>query len=757
MEIKEQIEHYFNHHPKIQTFRDLVKTFKIEEEELSSVLYELECSGKIMGFANGEYIHVPEDFYLYFGKVCLSSKGNFYLPLKQGSKAIIEGKYIKRKVKEGDYVFVELKPDKKHKLLYKAELRRVVKPFKNPQSHYLAKGILRWNAKEHFYYVLYENKKVYIQGKNKCYAFPGDEVTFRFSTPYTGELVEVIKRNRKEHLFETKREKNILIWEPICTLPFFIPVEIPCEEGDQVKLQIEKNAFQFLERIKRDQKTKSWIESIALEQGIDSSFSKKVMNEVSEIKEEIPKEEWEKRVNLCDLLTVTIDPETAKDMDDAISLEKLKDRYRLYVSIADVSHYVKPSMALFKSALEKGTSHYPANLVFSMLPPKLSEHICSLNEGVPRLAKTCIIDISFEGNILNYQFVRSIIKSDKKMQYKKVNELLTGENIEKMYLPFYHFLKEANFLASLLQKRRMERGFICFDVEEIDFLYNEYNEVVGINRKDRGLSQMMIENFMLLANECAGNFAYYLGIPFVFRNNEVPEMKQLSRVQKKLENVNVYIKKLNQMRNAQVFQKILLSLCNEKSKEEVHFISNILLSGMKRAEYSIHSLGHFGLALDHYATITSPIRRFPDLLNQLAIDAILDGKIEEFNDLLDDYAAYAYTSTMKQMESEAFENLVTQLLLHKVADAYIGESLHGTVLFMTKNRLYLHTKENFYGYIELKEDQIREDIARIEGKDYKVGSSIEVKIKSISKKENEIEFSHVTSFSNHKNYQKTKH
>ncbi len=743
MEIKKEIEEYFNQYTKIHSFQDLVRIFKLEEEELSNILYELECSGKIMGFPNGEYLHVPTEFYLHFGRVSLSTKGNYYLSLNQGSKALFEGKYLKRKLKEGDYVFAELKQDKRHKLLYKAELKRIVKPFKAPTAHYLAKGILRWNAKDHYYYVMYKNKKIYIRGKNDCYAFPGDEVTFLFTTHYTGKLVEVIKRNRKEHLFETKKEKNTLVWEPIGTLPFSIPANIPCEEGDQVRLQINGNSFEFLEHIKREEKMKSWIETLALEQGIKPHFSAKVLKEASHISETIAKEEWERRVNLCDLKTVTIDPETAKDMDDAISLEKLEDRYRLYVSIADVSYYVRFGMALFESAKERGVSHYPANYVFHMLPPELSERVCSLNEGTPRLAKTCIIDISFDGEILDYQFVRSIIKSDKKMNYKKVNQLLTGTKIDEEYLPFYSFLREANYLSGILQKRRMERGFICFDQEEIEFLYNEYNEIIGARYREKGASQLMIENFMVLANECAGNFAFYLDIPFIFRNNESPEMKELSRIQSKLKNMHLYVQRLSQMRNVQVFQKTLLSLCEGKSKEEAQYFSSILLSGMKRAEYSTQSLGHFGLALEHYATVTSPIRKYTDLLNQLAIDAVLDGKIEEFSKLLEDYGEYAREATTKEIESEAFEELVNHLLLNKVVDPYIGETLQGTILFMTENRIYIHTKENFYGYLEVREDQIRDDIVRIDGRNYKIGSPIEIEIKSVPKKGNELVFKNI--------------
>nr|MCR4788870.1 ribonuclease R [Lachnospiraceae bacterium] len=343
-------------------------------------------------------------------------------------------------------------------------------------------------------------------------------------------------------------------------------------------------------------------------------FPEKVLNQANRVAKDLNENDFYMRRDLRDTLMVTIDGEDSKDLDDAVSLSFENGIYHLGVHIADVSNYVQESSALDKEALERGTSVYLVDRVIPMLPHALSNGICSLNMGEDRLALSCLMDINEKGEVVDHEIIETVINVNERMNYSDVNKILSegDEALTERYsscVPMFRLMEK---LSGIIRVNRNRRGSIDFDIPESKITIDKHGKPVKVAPYERGVSQKIIEDFMLVANETVAEHFYYLESPFIYRTHGTPAQDKILKLGTLINNFGYSIK----VRGAEgeihpkEIQKLLTKI--EGTPEEA-LISRLTLRSMQRAEYNTSCLGHFGLACNYYCHFTSPIRRYPDL------------------------------------------------------------------------------------------------------------------------------------------------
>lgn len=439
-------------------------------------------------------------------------------------------------------------------------------------------------------------------------------------------------------------------------------------------------------------------------------FSMEVVQETDEIPEEVSEKEKEGRADHTSELIVTIDGADAKDLDDAVSVVPTENGYRLSVHIADVSEYVKEDSPLDKSALERGTSVYLINKVVPMLPHKLSNGICSLNQGVDRLALSCIMDIDKNGKITGHKITESVIRVTRRMTYDAVAEILEvfGQNSEKEkqkslkeeygdLIPMFLLMKE---LSDKLREARMQRGAVDFDFSDSKVVLDENDEPVYIGPEERNDASKIIEDFMLAANETVAEDFYWQELPFLYRVHEKPDEEKINKLLIFVKNFGLLLKGSKSDIHPKELQKMLNGI---KGKEEEALISRLTLRSMRQAHYSPECDGHFGLACKYYCHFTSPIRRYPDLQIHRIIKENLNGVLDDnrkmhYNAILDNVAKLTSAS---ERNAESAEREIVRLKHIEYMQKHIGEAFEGVISGLTNRGIYVELPNTVEGMISL--------------------------------------------------------
>lgn len=745
--LKLSLKKFFTTYKNKININKLISMFKIPDKDYDlfiNAIYELECEGKIIGDSDGNYMHISDDFYLKEGIIHKSTKNKYYLNLGNGVIINIPSKNLNG-AKENDLVYVNFKKGDKHK---KEKIGNVVRIVSYPLIQNIqtfTKAVVKKNFTKNYYYIRVNDNLIYIPDKELNTAYPGDLVTVQVTDNKMAKVVDIIKRNNNEHVFEYKNIAGINRFTPIGTSDFKVDLkldqELNFEIGDRIVVDLSvDNEPKFVKRLENNGNLTSYITALFCDSGFSYDFSSKSKEEVLNISSDISIDEINRRVDLRYLETFTIDGARAKDLDDAISLEFKDNKYYLYVHIADVTHYVKYNSALFKDAYIKSTSVYPANMVFPMLPKELSNGVCSLNPNEDKLTKTCKIELDLNGNILDFQVFNSIIRSNLKMSYGKVNNIFENGEIEEEYLPFVKTLKIMNHLSSLLQQRKLERGFVFFDSISKDFEFDSNGEIECINDYKRGPAEYLIENFMLITNELVTSLAFYYQMPFVYRNHEGPTIDQISKLRSNLKEFKKFTNIIKNVSNPKMLQRILLSLCKDKEGTEAAYFSKLILKCMNRAFYSSINFGHYALALDYYGTFTSPIRRFPDLLNHLMIEKIISGDLKDLDKYNEEYKNMSIHCTEMQISSEKFELHIEDMLMKKYISKFIGEELDAKIEFISHHVIGIKTNNNICGYIELPKNSFDGNKVTINEIKYEVGDKVKVTLDGIKPNSDEILF-----------------
>ncbi len=492
----------------------------------------------------------------------------------------------------------------------------------------------------------------------------------------------------------------------------------------------------------------SKIEEIALANGTNPNFSQETYEELKNIPVSVSENEIKGRLDLRDKRIVTIDCDTAKDLDDAILVEKLDNgHYLLYVNIAHVSHYVKYNSAIFKDAYERGTSYYLLNKVFPMLPKELSNNICSLNEGVDRLTRTIIMEYDENGNQVDYRIVKSVINSKKKMTYSNVNKILEENIIPQGYEPFVEDLKLAYELTTKINKNKINQGKLEFDSSEQERVYDEKENIKDIYVTTAHASNNLIETAMVEANCTVARDFYYKNLPFMYRNHSIPDIEKFVNSTKFITSLGFKIDKIKDVNDPRLIQKILNSLTDKK---EFPILSTYILRAMQKAGYDINNKSHFGLAEYCYTHFTSPIRRLCDLTVHTLIDYYENNypNEEEIQKLESLVQSAAIQASLKERDEVRAETQSTKLGNIWYMQGFINQQFNVYVTDINEHVIKVKTDNLIEGIIPYKElnwhyyyDSKTKQIKNLEnGKIIKVTSKLNVVLTDANENDREIYF-----------------
>ena len=493
------------------------------------------------------------------------------------------------------------------------------------------------------------------------------------------------------------------------------------------------------------------IDSIIRAHGLPEEFPKKVIDEANYVSSQDLEDEIARRLDLRHLDIFTIDGEDAKDLDDAISIEVLPNgNYKLGVHIADVTHYVREKSKLDKEALKRATSVYLVDKVIPMLPKQLSNGVCSLNPFEDKLTLSCIMEIDENGKVVNSEIAETVINSKARMTYTEVSDILEkdDEKLKQTFAKQVEDFKNAEKLARILMKRRERRGAIDFDFPEAKIILNREGKVVDIKCYERRISNKMIEEFMLVANETVAEHFYWLQLPFVYRIHETPSAEKMEDLNKFIATFGYHIKGDLEDVHPKEIQSLVEKIKGTKEEES---INTIALRSMKQAKYSPQCIGHFGLAAKYYCHFTSPIRRYPDLQIHRIIKEQLNNKLNnKRQEQLSHIVEYASTqSSERERAAELAERDVHDFYKACYMADKVGQEFDGVVSSVTSFGMFVELENTVEGLIRLA--NMRDDyyiynqetytiMGERSHKTFKIGDTVRIKVDNVNVDFREIDF-----------------
>ncbi len=603
---------------------------------------------------------------------------------------------------------------------------------------------------------------VYISKDKLNNAHNNDKVRIRIirqkekSKNAEGEVVEILEKANEELIGTYQANKNfgfVICDEKSQHEDIYVNKEnsLGAKNGDKVVVEIitypksGNPEGKIIEIIGGKNDKNIDILSIVRQKKIPTDFSKQTKKELVFIEDQVNQNELEGRTDLTKLFTVTIDGRDSKDFDDAISIEINGEDYDLYVHIADVSHYVKKHTALDDDAYERGNSTYLYNIVIPMLPEKLSNGICSLNPGEIRLSLTAKMTIDKKGKVIDNNFYKAYIKSDKRLVYDDVNDFLEGDKDVFDDSVLKEKLGLFDELYKILKKSRENRGSIDFNFEESQIDVSETGEVLNIEALERGPGNKMIEEFMLIANETVASLFAYMDFPFIYRIHEKPSEEKLDGFKRAL-NAMGYNIKGNDL-HPKDFQNILKEV---EGKKEEKIINMLMLRTMKKARYANYNDIHFGLSTKFYTHFTAPIRRYPDLIVHRILKFFIENKLNKINQtsLESNLEEAADHLSITERRSEDAERAVEDLMKCKYMTRFIGEVFEGRISSITEFGMFIELENTVEGLFMYKFSDHRYDFIedRLRAFDvdtkiyYNIGQEVKIRVVNVDLVKREIDF-----------------
>lgn len=499
--------------------------------------------------------------------------------------------------------------------------------------------------------------------------------------------------------------------------------------------------------------------SIVKEYNLPNEFPKQVIDEAKQVSNEIDLKKIEKRKDFRKDIVFTIDGEDAKDLDDAVSIEKTsQETFLLNVHIADVSYYVKEDSFLDKEAILRGTSVYMLNRVIPMLPKELSNGICSLNEGQDRLTLSVLMEIDKNGDVISSDITKGIIKVTKRMSYTGVQALLDyienpkqQNKLIKEYIPYEKQLKLMAELAQILENKRKKQGYLDLDIPESKITLNKSGHTINVEKYEVKFANTIIEQFMLTANEVVAEKFYWLEAPFIYRVHESPDQEKITELNRFLYNFGYKIKGKTENIHPKVFSDILEDI---KGKEEDMVISNLILRTLKVARYEAQNKGHFGIASKYYCHFTSPIRRYPDLYIHRIISNYINNNYnisEEYKEKENELAVkYAESSSEREKIAQKAERDSIDLKKAEYMQDKIGEKYEGIISGVTNFGVFVQLENTVEGLIRFEnlgneyfeyDDMHKILIGEQTKKVYKMGDKVKIQVIEANKTLRRVGFS----------------
>lgn len=491
--------------------------------------------------------------------------------------------------------------------------------------------------------------------------------------------------------------------------------------------------------------------SVVKSLNIPMEFPDEVMKQAEQIPTEVDPKDIAGRMDIRDWQTVTIDGEDAKDLDDAITVQKKENKYILGVHIADVANYVQEHTPLDKEALKRGTSVYLVDRVIPMLPHKLSNGICSLNAGADRLALSCIMEIDEKGNVTGHKIAETVLRVDRRMDYTTVKKILEDNDEEaiqeyKELVPMFRQMEE---LAGILREKRHKRGSIDFDFPESKILLDKKGHPVEIKPYERNTATKIIEDFMLIANETIAEDYFWQELPFVFRTHDNPDSEKMLKLGLFINNFGYAIKTTQEEIHPKELQKLLERI---DGTDEETLISRLTLRSMKQAKYTTNCSGHFGLATKYYCHFTSPIRRYPDLqIHRIIKENLRSGlnekRVRHYESIL---PGVAEQSSITERRADEAERDTDKLKKVEYMERHIGEEFTGVISGITNWGMYVELPNTIEGMIRITE--IRDDyyyydeekyelVGETTKRRFKLGQEVKIQVAATDKMLRQIDFS----------------
>lgn len=495
------------------------------------------------------------------------------------------------------------------------------------------------------------------------------------------------------------------------------------------------------------------------EYGLPNEFSKTVLNELEYIDEKIDKKDIPNRVDLREQEIFTIDGEDAKDLDDAVSVEKLENgTYNLHVHIADVSYYVKECSSLNKEAIQRGTSVYMLDRVIPMLPTKLSNGICSLNEGEDRFTLSISMNIDKKGKVLSSKIYKAVINVTKRMTYTDVYKILEGKDkkVLKKYEPYINHFKTMQELAIILEKRRLAKGYLDLDIPESKIILDENGIAIDVQKYEITIANKIIEQFMLTANEEIAETFCKLNAPFIYRTHEKPNIEKIQELNQFLFNLGYQIEIKNEKVEPKSVQKVLKQI---KGKPEEKVISTLILRTLKMAKYENVNKGHFGIASKYYCHFTSPIRRYPDLFIHRVISTYIRNNYQLEDKVLSKLKSYsekyAILSSEREQIATKIERDAEDLKKAEYMQDKIGKEYEGVISAVTEFGVFVELENTVEGLVRFENlgndyyiyhEERKTLVGEHSKESFTIGDKIKIKVLEANKLTRKIAFERVTDF-----------
>lgn len=614
-----------------------------------------------------------------------------------------------------------------------------------------------------------EDEDIFIPETQVNGAMHGDTVQVVLSTGKVAEgkrkegtVVKILARGTVQVVGTFQKSKNFGFVVPDnqkFVQDIFIPLERSKGAVDGHKVVVELTDYgkknrkpegKVIEIIGHMNDPGTDIMSIVKGYDLPVEFPEKVLKQADTVAKPVSTADMAGRMDVRDWQMVTIDGEDAKDLDDAITITREGDKYRLGVHIADVTNYVQERSALDVEALERGTSVYLVDRVIPMLPHTLSNGICSLNAGEDRLALSCIMLIDKKGNVLDHTIAETVVRVDRRMSYTSVRKILVDHDEAeiqeyKELVPMFELMQE---LAGILREKRKKRGSIDFDFPETKIILDKQGKPLEVKPYERNVATKIIEDFMLIANETVAQDYFWQELPFVYRTHDTPDPEKIQKLALFINNFGYTIKNGQDEIHPKELQKLLGKI--EDTPEEP-LISRLTLRSMKQAKYTVTSTGHFGLATQYYCHFTSPIRRYPDLQIHRIIKENLRGKlnekrIEHYEKILPEVASHS--SEMERRADEA-ERETEKLKKVEYMEEHIGEIFEGVISSITSWGIYVELPNTIEGMIHVTnltddyyhyEEETYEMVGEATGKRYKLGQKLKVVVDNADKFMRTIDF-----------------
>lgn len=641
--------------------------------------------------------------------------------------------------------------------IYYSEKKKRYTLFSN--TNYM-KGKLIVNPKGYGFVILDDNDKedIFISSRNMLDAKSNDIVLVEYINKHNkeGKVTKVIKRDESNlvGLFDSENGIDYVILDKKEYGKYIIPKGFSkgAVPGHKVLVRrLFNGAFNEAEVIKIiGHKNDVGIDilSYVYEYGFDPTYSDDVMAEVEKIPSEVSEEEMLSRTDLRDKMIFTIDGKDTKDIDDAISIEKIdNDKYILGVHIADVSHYVKRGSYLDDDAYERGTSVYLVDRVVPMLPHKLSNGICSLNPNVDRLAMSCVMEINGKGYVSNYQIFKSVIRSKKQMNYDDVNSILEDNVIPSGYEEYVDTLRIMNELSNILRKKMVRHGYIEFNIKEPKIIVDDSCHPVDIKVCEQRTGEKLIENFMIVANETVAGFIEDKNLPGIYRVHDKPNKEKLIEYLKFLSIKGYNIKADVNRFSPKDYQNIINKFKNDPARD---ILGTLAIQTMSKAKYSDINIGHYGIASKRYSHFTSPIRRYPDLtLHRLLKDYLGTPNSKVIDSWRKSLPGISIQTSKKELDSVDCERDVEKMKKAEYMMDHIGEVYTGVISGIMDFGFFVMLDNTVEGLVRL--DSLKGDyysynknrymiIGKNKGKMYTYGDVVKVEVIAASKDTSQVDF-----------------